>query len=441
MAFSQILNRKRLYLKALLAVTCVLFAAALPPTWAQYAKRRQISKGPRALGLLELASNGKAHLIPITIMIDGKFYDAGAYKADPIPMALQSETVYEAIKSGVSQGLFTVAGAMRDKDSWVADGKYQTDAQIAADKALRAAERAKLNQKAPDDAASGPPKLRRSSDASDSNNAGDKTQGTSKNTGDQSPAPQKPQSTSPSAVPDTRHSSADASSSTGSAGFVNTPDRPILRRSPPDERTQNDTKSGSEITELKGPIQLIPAISDAAGPEPRSYVYDPKPEDKQKWLKQMLGMAGESVQARAAHLSSESEPAAKSTRKAEKKPSQPEFRDVQFETFDLSTSNEPVLVLTANASIPNSPLNLQYSTAVVAREDIYGELHKVFDHTTDNQHLDVVPRYDFIDAVDATGSGRAELLFRTTWDAGPAYALYDVIGDRLWPVFEGKPGS
>jgi hypothetical protein len=155
----------------------------------------------------------------------------------------------------------------------------------------------------------------------------------------------------------------------------------------------------------------------------------------------MLAMAGDSVQARAAHLSAESAPAAKPPRKAEKKQPQPEFRDVQFQTFDLSTSNEPILVLTANASTPNSPLNLQYSTAVVAREDIYGELHKVFDHTTDNQHLDVVPRYDFIDAVDATGSGRAELLFRTTWDAGPAYALYDVIGDRLWPVFEGKPGS
>lgn len=426
-----------------MAVICALFAAALLPAWAQYAKRRQVSKGPRALGLLQLAANGKAHLIPITIMIDGKFYDAGAYKADPVPMALQSETVYDVVKSGVSQGLFTVAGAMHAKDSWLADGKYETEAQIAADKALRAAERAKLNAKAPDDAVGGPPKLRRSSDEKSTGEA--KNEAGSKDKNDQAPSQQKPHAGPPGASPSGTVSSSDSNSSNESGGFVNAPDRPILRRTPANERTQPDTKPGSEITELKGPIQLIPAISDAGGPEPQSYVYNPRPEDKQKWLKQMLAMAADSVRERAAHLSAEAEPAparpAKSGHKAEKKEPEPEFRDVQFHTFDLSTSNEPVLVLTANGSIPNSPQNLQYSTAVVAREDIYGELHKVFDHTTDNQHLDVVPRYDFIDAVDASGDGRAELLFRTSWDSGPAYALYDVIGDRLWPLFEGKPGS
>ena len=48
--------------------------------------------------MVELAENGKAHLLPVTIMIDGKFYDAGAYKADPVPMALLAETGYEALK-------------------------------------------------------------------------------------------------------------------------------------------------------------------------------------------------------------------------------------------------------------------------------------------------------------------------------------------------------
>src|SRR5512132_4644480 len=62
-------------------------------------------KGPRAIGLLQLAANGKGHLIPIAILIDGQYYDAGAYKADPVPMALESGTVYEAISTGVSQGL------------------------------------------------------------------------------------------------------------------------------------------------------------------------------------------------------------------------------------------------------------------------------------------------------------------------------------------------
>ena len=112
MGASPITYRKRLYRKAVSAVICGLTLAACVPVFAQYSKKRQISKGPRAVGVLQLAANGKAHLVPVTIMIDGKFYDAGAYKADPVPMALQPETVYEALKSGVSQGLFTVSGAM-----------------------------------------------------------------------------------------------------------------------------------------------------------------------------------------------------------------------------------------------------------------------------------------------------------------------------------------
>ena len=92
---------------------------------AQIASRPARSKGPRALGLLELAPNGVAHLIPVTIMYDGQFYDASAYKASPVPMALDSETVYEAVKTGVSLGLFTVTGAGQIKGSWIGQGIWR----------------------------------------------------------------------------------------------------------------------------------------------------------------------------------------------------------------------------------------------------------------------------------------------------------------------------
>src|SRR5580700_1229432 len=116
----------------------MLLQTALPPTApAQSNRATKTSKGPRALGLLELAPNGKAHLIPITILIDGKYYDASAYKAAPVPMALWSETVYEAIRTGVSQGLFTVTGALQRKNEgtateWVAEGTWQTASSIKA---------------------------------------------------------------------------------------------------------------------------------------------------------------------------------------------------------------------------------------------------------------------------------------------------------------------
>jgi hypothetical protein len=42
---------------------------------------------------------------------------------------------------------------------------------------------------------------------------------------------------------------------------------------------------------------------------------------------------------------------------------------------------------------------------------------------------------ELIDAVDADGDGRGELLFRRTFD-GSAYAIYRVTADGLWPLFE-----
>ena len=120
------------------------------------------SKGPRALGLLELAPNGKPHLIPITILIDGKYYDASAYKAAPVPMALWNDTVYEGVLTGVSQGLFTVTGALQRKDpgdvtEWMAEGTWQSTASLKAKvkKKPVASEPRGMNE---DD---GPPVLRR----------------------------------------------------------------------------------------------------------------------------------------------------------------------------------------------------------------------------------------------------------------------------------------
>jgi hypothetical protein len=204
-------------------------------------------------------------------------------------------------------------------------------------------------------------------------------------------------------------------------------------------------------------IQLIPAISDAAGPDPRPYAYGMKPEEESKLRDKILALAAIEVRGRAKDLglatlaapagtttpssSSKNSPHARAA-----KPPQPKFDTVQLRVFDLSNNNEPVLVLTANARLPQAAkgagdlADVQYIVTLVAREDIYGDLHKAYANVTDAQHLDVLPRMEFIDAVDADGDGRGELLFRQVSDSGKAFVVYRVIGDQVWPLFQGKLG-
>ena len=433
--------------KTITAIALGLLLASF--AFAQFQKRRPADKGPRAVALLQLAENGKAHLIPVAIMIDGRFYDAGAYKADPVPLALQSETVYEAQKTGVPQGLFTVAGAFHNnKNGWAADGTWKTEAQIEADKTKARADAAKRNQKAPaDEDIGGPPKLKRPTSSGPANSpAQTKNPPASTSGSGSSSAPVGSQTSAPSSKSSDAGRSPTASTSSGA---IDDPNRPTLRHQAASETTHEQTKAGGESEPLQGPLQFIPAISDAAGPDPRPYAYEMKPDEEQSLMQKMQAMAADEVRSRAAHLGHESAdaktPATKpptTTRKsaAQKanKPA-PEFHDAQLRVFDLSNSNEPVLVFTCQAKLPGS--DLDYMVALVARQDIYADVHKVFAQTTDDKHLDVVPRYELVDAVDANGDGVGELLFRQVWDSGTAYSIYSVIGDRLWPLFEGKPGT
>jgi hypothetical protein len=208
---------------------------------------------------------------------------------------------------------------------------------------------------------------------------------------------------------------------------------------PASKTSQQATSPGTPKTTSQ--IQLIPAISDADGPEMHSYVYPAKPEEIEQFRKKMLAMAADQIRARAKQLASEAVGVA-TTRTGSKtstaKPAQPNFEDVQLHIFDLSSSNEPILVLSARASLPGPPSDLQYIITLVAREDINGDLHKALAHVTDSQHLDVLPQLELIDAVDADGDGRGELLFRRISDSSSAYAIYRVIGDQLYPLFEGE---
>ncbi|HTS36899.1 MAG TPA: hypothetical protein VMH04_14580 [Candidatus Solibacter sp.] len=499
---------------------------------------RKKDAGPRALAVLQMAGNGKVTAVPVAILVNGKFYDATAYKADPVPMALDSGTVYEGERTGSSLGLFTVGGALHSNavnapDPWLGTGNWRptgtepakegpkaeitplgidksdepprlTKNPDAARETKPAAPASTPAPASPPSSSSGdePPRLTKpattekpsdmpqqpqasgtatsssgstspsqsttnTSSAQPASKSGD-SKPTDTKTSDNKPAETKPASDSKTpdsktdknadAKTDTKLEPKPATSDSG-AGEAN---RPRLRRGKPaesfaDEEVPGYSKFGAkpkdasaklaDTSAAKGPIDLVPAISDASGPEPRSYSFEWLKGEEEDRRKQMMELAKEQLRAYlAAQAKSKTagEPPAKSKAVSKKIP-EPIFGTVKMVAYDLWASNQPVIVFTADAHMPPAPAGvgqsaydteMQYSIVLVAYPDTYENLRKIYGTVTDKFHLDLTPRLQLIDAVDADGDGRGELLFRETSDIGTGWVVYRASADKLWKLFD-----
>src|SRR5215467_1867896 len=150
-AFSKILHRRILVRGAATVLVCLLGMIAVS---AAQEERPQITPGerkgqkkkdpgPRALGILQMTAAGKASLVPIAILVNGKFFDATAYKADPVPMALDSGNVYEGERTGNSLGLFTVNSALHSngqnvQSPWIGAGSWLANGTESPNKGIKA---------------------------------------------------------------------------------------------------------------------------------------------------------------------------------------------------------------------------------------------------------------------------------------------------------------
>ncbi len=457
----------------------------------QYGHKAVTVKGPRAVGLVQIPSKGKARLIPIAIMMDGKFYDAGSYKATPVPMALDFGIVYEGFRSGVSQGVFTITQPGQLNHVWIAEGTWLPAG-------MRAPETSKKYSTPviADDDKDGPPVLHRRAEKADSDGDGkekskddkgkDKNSDKDKSKDEAKGAtsagsPSGPAGTSapvPAPAPDTAKAPAAPEAGKAAASApeaeenISDPNRPRLRRGKPDPSTRHEAfttfdpltdvgpvgasvSTGSPKSDVKAKdpasaavtFTFVPAISDAGGPDPRPYTYEVKPAEEAIYRNKMLDLAGFLLRNQGG-VAADAAPAGKKTSGNKSpgksaKPPKAAFEDVKLRIFDLSNSNQPILVMSAKTGPPagggTGNLAVPKEVTLIARTDLEGELHKLFFSQTDSGHLDVTPRMELIDAVDADGDGRGELLFRRTFDSGSAYAIYRVTADQLWPLFEGTP--
>ena len=403
------------------AVWLVAVLLFIAPAFAQ--RKTKEPAGPRAVAVLEWTAQG-LRLVPISLMIDGKYYDATLYRANPVPMSVEQETVYEVQKAGDAIGDFTITTpAQLPNGAWIGQGNYVSE----EERRKKEEERNQPAQpvlKKPADPQDDRPVLRRGSPKSDTASA-------------PAPQPQQPPSPSqggaqPAAIPLPPPTPEPHDTD-------NAPDRPVLKRGKPaEEQAQN---LGKDTLPHKVPpkppsgiSKMQVAVSDANANETHPYTWKWANHDEEsKFKEEAQKMALALVTAYA---------------KQNNGPVPGKVEVTGFSAFDLAYNNEPQVVLTAKvlpgvpaparrtsaktaAPTPAVPGGFEYFVTLVATQDIYGQLQKMFSAISDNKHLDAFPRFELVDAVDANGDKNGDLLFRRITDISSSFVLYEVIGTRV----------
>jgi len=399
-------------------------------------KPKKRDPGPRALALLEIASSGRGTVIPIAILVDGKFYDASAYKATPVPMALEPGTIYEGMRAGEPLGLLTISNALHSdainaKNRWLAKGAWLAEGATIA-KTTRKAETAPVGIESKDE----PPRLSKTPANPPAANTP---------TAPEPPRPQPVPQTSPTpATASSDHASAKSGeaepkqSATGENALR-------LRRGKPTQPIPE------EKDEPRGVLQTMLAISDEGEREPASFRYAWDKTEQAMREKQIAKLAQDGLRA---YIHGHAGPVAAAPKPAVNLPrvkklattsEETPFEKIALVALDVWRGNQPVLIYSAEAEMPQAQsanqhpddsTDARYFVTIVARSDIYGNLKQLYAGITDKQHLDVTPRMEFVDVVDADGDGRGELVFRETTESASGFVIYKPGGDSLWKMYD-----
>ncbi|HEY0307990.1 MAG TPA: hypothetical protein VGB94_07505 [Acidobacteriaceae bacterium] len=470
----------------LLATAALLAAVLCPAQTRRGPSPEALQNVTRALAVYEwtgdLAKPTAARVIPVSLFLDQHFEVAALYLSRPVPLALLTGTVYELQSAGVNRGTVTLQTATHLRnlqahsafdDGWFGyatfkplpkpvvvaaatpsnahviannDGrphfaKHPDTPASPADTAKPAAtaadappadtNRPVLHHTAPGDAQA-TPASQPASTAPGTTTTAPPTQ-----TADATPAASTPPATSspaPASDPDRptlkhappqtkkqKKNNADSASVTDAGGLLaDDPNRPRLHHGPP-------TGAGPSLPPLKGlPADLhqLAAVSDAADRPEHDFAYA-WPDDAQK----AALLAKLETMARAALPAPAPPPPVKPvahTRARKPVPPPPApiaLLDEQFHAYEISYGGVNVFVFTAHTA--GEGADLHYVT-LLAQPDIYGEPQLLLKSVTDAAHLDQSPRMRFVDAVDADGDNRAELLFELRGQTQRQFALYRI---------------
>jgi len=236
-----------------------------------------------------------------------------------------------------------------------------------------------------------------------------------------------PPSTEPKSKPEAAAPATANSDDEGPPRLRRSVEPPPQVKAPPAPPAQAKPPKPAPVEAKRMLPHLLVAISDAGTYENRPYPYPWTPRWKAQYTKEMVALAQRAL-------------AAYNGCKPGKTPATScslNLEAVEVQAFDLETNNDAELVLNARAKRNGQNL---YVT-VVGRVGSLAQVDKVFTGVTDDAHLDTTGRLEFIDAVDADGDGRGELLFRRLHNATQTFELYRVGREQMWKLFDGAESS
>jgi hypothetical protein len=397
--------RNSLHPKLLVALLAVLLTASLS---AQYTGQAKMSS-MRAVGILRIDTKGKARLFPVTLFVDGKYYDARFYEANPVPFAIAGDIIYQTQKEGMPEGNFVIQTDVHTSTKWWAEGIWKPGG------------------------GEGTPAAKASETRS----------GAGSNSNEDRPVLRRPKESS--APPDP---SAASSRQADTAQRIEEQDsgRPTLRHGKSEQIKADIPAAPSGAAAIQSDAapshsandKVLLAIADAGNIESHPYGYKFSAGERERDLHALKSMAAEAIRKTAKE------------RVGLRGVDPAKLDNVDFQVLDPDYSNRPVEIFTATVTEAQSKVWLppgsviksppKVTVALVARKDSVGRLNQIYLMIADPMMLDVRPALQYVGAVDADGSGRAQLLFRKQVDVNSfTYVLFRATPYDLVTTFETKP--
>lgn len=409
----------------------------------------------------------RSRLLPVAVWDGTQFQPGSLYLADPTPLSVKSGTLYELMQDGNGVGQVEVLQAEQMADGWIGLGKYVPNPPAGPKFKLPASltAKAKFESDKPHFAYKPPASTGVAGGKAGASEGGPVRESSGAESGrptleqrpELTPGPSDASTTTPSeggrpvlhqpasteSAPPTLHRRTEAQQLSSHEAAPS--GRPIL---------SYNTHAKSPVTQLKHDaltghppeVHEMVAISDPDGTTDHSYAWEwSSPGDKTAAQQKVEALALQYLNAakpgaspkpagKAMHKNAETEKHNGKMTKSSPVAATPgvTLTDERFDAFELDFGSGPVYVFSARTSGPEE--STTYIT-LIAQPDFAGGIIPLYKSVTPATLLDYEPRLKLVDAVDATGGGRAYLLFDLITRRSRQFALFSVQNGQAQEVF------